>query len=429
MNSLVLIFFISAIILLMIGVPIGITIGASSLLYIIMGGIQQLIAIQKLFAGINAVALLAIPFFVLAGDLMNTGGIAKRLVRLANASIGNMTGGLAVVTILGCMFFAAISGSGVATAAALGAIMIPAMVENGYDRVFASSIVASASPIGVIIPPSISFVVYGVLTGTSIADLYLAGIPAGIIVGLSLIIVSYFICKKRGYKGALQTEMSKQAKNKELWLAFKDSIWALGTPIILIGGVFGGIFTPTESAVVAVVYAIIVGLFIYKDMKLKDLPIVILGSAKTAAKIMFIIANASLFAYVLTYEKIPQMVVKGLLGITTNEILLILIINIILLIAGTFMETSAILIIMVPLLMPVLSQIGMDLTHFGIIITVNTAIGLLTPPFGVCLFTSASVGKVPVEVLSKKIMPFLIAMIIALMIITYIPQSVMFLVK
>lgn len=429
MDSLVLIFFISTAVMLLIGVPISITIGASSLLYILLGGIQQLIAIQKLFAGINAVALLAIPFFILAGDLMNTGGIAKRLVRLANAVIGNMTGGLAIVTVLGCMFFAAISGSGVATAAALGSIMIPAMVDNGYDKVFATSVVASASPIGVIIPPSISFVIYGVLTGTSIADLYLAGIPAGIIVGTSLLIVSYIICKKRGYRGAVQTEMSRQERLKELWLAFKDSIWALGTPVILIGGVFGGVFTPTESAVVAVVYAIIVGLFIYREMKLKDLPEVILGSAKTAAKIMFIIANASLFAYVLTYEKIPQMVVKALLGITTNELLLILIINIIMLIAGTFMETSAILIIMVPLLMPVLNQIGMDLTHFGIIATTNTAIGLLTPPFGVCLFTSSSVAKIPVEVLSKKIMPFLIAMIIALMIITYIPQSIMFLVK
>jgi C4-dicarboxylate transporter DctM subunit len=325
MDSLVLIFFISTAVMLLIGVPISITIGASSLLYILLGGIQQLIAIQKLFAGINAVALLAIPFFILAGDLMNTGGIAKRLVRLANAVIGNMTGGLAIVTVLGCMFFAAISGSGVATAAALGSIMIPAMVDNGYDKVFATSVVASASPIGVIIPPSISFVIYGVLTGTSIADLYLAGIPAGIIVGTSLLIVSYIICKKRGYRGAVQTEMSRQERLKELWLAFKDSIWALGTPVILIGGVFGGVFTPTESAVVAVVYAIIVGLFIYREMKLKDLPEVILGSAKTAAKIMFIIANASLFAYVLTYEKIPQMVVKALLGITTNELLLILI--------------------------------------------------------------------------------------------------------
>lgn len=447
MESLVIVFFISTALFLLMGVPIAITIGASSLLYILMGGIQQLIAVQRLFSGINAVALLAIPFFILAGDLMNTGGIAKRLVRLANAYVGNMTGGLGIVTIVGCMFFAAIAGSGVATAAALGAIMIPAMVKNGYDKAYATSIVASASPIGVIIPPSITFVIYGVLTGTSIADLYLVGIPAGIIVGMALLLVNYYYSKKYGYKGVEQDStqkidtdagmelstvkvtMTKAELRTERIIAFKEALWALGTPVILIGGVFGGIFTPTESAVVAVVYALIVGLFIYKDMKFKDLAGIFLHSAKTAARIMFIIANASLFAYVLTYERIPQMVVTSILNITTNEFLIILMINILLLIAGTFMETGAILIIMVPLLMPVITQIGMDLTHFGIIITVNTAIGLLTPPFGVCLFTSSTVSKIPIEVLSRKVMPFLIAAIIALMVITYVPQSVMFLVK
>lgn len=429
MGSIVTLFFITTAVLLLIGVPIAIAIGASSLLYILMGGIQQLIAVQKLFAGINSVALLAIPFFILAGDLMNTGGIAKRLVRLANAFIGNMTGGLGVVTILGCMFFAAIAGSGVATAAAMGAIMIPAMVNNGYDKGFATSIVASASPIGVIIPPSITFVIYGVLTGTSIADLYLAGIPAGVIVGLALMSVNFYYSKKYGYRGVSQDGMTKAEKNRERLIAFKEALWALGTPIILIGGVFGGIFTPTESAVVAVVYALFVGIFIYKDMKFSDVPRIFLNSSKTAAKIMFIIANASLFAYVLTYERIPQMLVTSLLNVTSNKLLIILLINLILLVAGTFMETSAILIIMVPLLMPVLSQIGMNLTHFGIIITVNTAIGLLSPPFGVCLFTSSTVSKVPIEVLSRKVLPFMLAAIVALMIITYLPQSVMFLVK
>lgn len=361
---------------------------------------------------------------------MNTGGIAKRLVRFANALIGNITGGLAIVTILGCMFFAAISGSGVATAAALGSTMIPAMINAGYDRGFATSIVASASPIGVIIPPSISFVVYGVLAGTSIADLYLAGIPAGVIMGISLMAVSYVISKKRGYRGAEEAaKRSTSEQQAEIWAATKEAIWALGTPIILIGGVFGGIFTPTESAVVAVVYAALVGMFVYKELTIYTLPKVILESAKTTAKIMFIIANASLFAYVLTYAKIPQLVLSAMLGISSNKFVLLLIINFAMLVAGTFMETSAILIIMVPLLLPVLNQLGINLTHFGIIATTNTAIGLLTPPFGVCLFTSSSVGKVPVEVLSRKVGPFLIAMIIALMVITYIPQSVMFLIK
>lgn len=426
MSNLVIMFFLLAVSMLLIGVPVSVTIGAASLFYIFAGGIQHLIAIQKVFAGINMVALLAIPFFVLAGDLMNTGGIASRLVDLASITLGRRTGGLATVTIVGCMFFAAISGSGVATAAALGSIMIPAMIKNGYNKGFATSVVATASPIGVIIPPSISFVLYGVMTGTSIVNLYLAGIPAGIMMGLALIIISYFTCRKNGYTGT-KYDMPKKELRKAKRKAWFGALWALGTPIILIGGVFGGIFTPTESAVAAVVYAIFVGIFVYKDMKFKDLPRVFLNSAKMSGRILFIIANAALFAYVLTYEKIPQMIVQGLLGITTNKIMLLLIINIILLIAGTFMETGAIIIIMTPLLLPIIQQLGMDLTHFGIIITVNTAIGLVTPPFGVCLFTSAAVAGMSVQALARRLGVFLIAMVIVLMIITYLPQTVLFL--
>jgi len=417
-------FFVSAVVFLIIGAPIAVTVGLSSALYILLNDITPVIIIQRLFTGINNVALLAIPFFILAGDLMNTGGIAKRLVRLANAFIGDRYGSLAIVTVLGCMFFAAISGSGVATAAAMGSIMIPEMLKNNYDRNFAASVVATSSPIGVIIPPSISFVIYGVLTGTSVTDLYLAGIPAGFIIGVLLIGYCYFTSRKRGYRGSVV-----KADRKEKIAAFKDSLWALGTPIILIGGVFGGIFTPTESAVVAVVYALVVGLFIYKEMTWKDILKTFLNSGKMAAKIMFIISCATAFAYVLSYERIPQMIVSGIIGITENKIFILMIVNVLLLVAGTFMETSAILIIMVPLLMPLMAKIGVNPVHFGIIATVNTAIGLVTPPFGVCLFTSASVGKVPVEALSKSVLKPIGIMIIGLLIITYIPASIMFLVK
>jgi len=417
-------FFCLAIVFLVIGMPIAVTIGLSSAIYVLLNHITPVIVIQRLFTGINNVALLAIPFFILAGDLMNTGGIAKRLVRLANAFIGDRYGSLAIVTVIGCMFFAAISGSGVATAAALGTILIPEMLNNKYDKRFAASVVATASPIGVIIPPSISFVVYGVLTGTSVTDLYLAGIPAGIIIGLLLILWCYLESRKKGYRGAIA-----KATGAEKLAALKDSVWALGTPVILIGGVFGGIFTPTESAVVAVVYALIVGLFIYREMTWKDVLRTFLGSAKMAAKIMFIISCATAFAYVLSYERIPQKIVAGVIGLTDNKFLILMIVNVLLLIAGTFMETSAILIIMVPLLMPLMSKIGVDPVHFGIIATVNTAIGLVTPPFGVCLFTAASVGKVPVEQLSKSVLKPILWMIVGLLIITYVPQSVMFLVK
>lgn len=412
----------TAVLLLILGVPIAVTVGFSSLIYIFLAGIEPSIAIQRLFAGINMASLMAIPFFILAGDLMNVGGLAKRIIRLATSIIGNVTGSLAIVTILGCMFFAAISGSGVATAAALGSIMVPAMVQKGYDRSFSSAIVAAASPIGVVIPPSISFIIYGVLTSTSISDLYKAGIPAGIITGIILIIVAYIMSKRSGYTGE-----DDQGSLKEILVAVKDASWALGTPVILIGGVFGGIFTPTESAVVAVVYALVIGLFIYKDMKWADIPKIFLGSAKMAARIMFIIANASLFAWVLAIERIPQMIVESFVSISNSPIVILLIINVLLLIAGTFMETGAILIITVPLFMPIITKLGIDPVHFGIIVTLNTAIGLMTPPFGVCLFTAASVGGVSIQNLTRNILFPLIALLIALLIISFIPQSIMFL--
>ena len=417
-------FFGLAILFLIIGLPIAFTVGFSSVIYILSTGITPQIIIQRLFTGINSTALMAIPFFILAGELMNRGGIARRLVNLANAMVGNVHGSLAIVTIIACMFFAAISGSGVATAASMGTIMIPEMLKNKYDRGFAASVVATASPIGVIIPPSISFITYGVLTGTSITDLYLAGIPAGLIIGILLIGYVYLESKKRNFKGDV-----KKVTAKEKLFAFKDALWALGAPVILLGGVFGGIFTPTESAVVAVIYALIVGIFVYKDMSIKEAGEVFLRSAKMTAKIMIIISCATLFAYVLTYERIPQTIVEKVSTMTDNKYVILLLINIILLIAGTFMETGAILIITVPLLMPLVQKFGIHPVHFGLIMTVNTAIGLVTPPFGVCLFTSASVGNIAVEKLSKNVIKPILVMLVGLAIITYIPDSIMFLVN
>jgi C4-dicarboxylate transporter DctM subunit len=417
-------FFGLAIVFLVIGLPIAFTIGFSSTIYILLSGMTPQIIIQRLFSGINNTALLAIPFFILAGELMNTGGIARRLLNLANMCVGDLHGSLAIVAIMGCMFFAAISGSGVATAAAIGTILLPEMEKNGYDKNFATSVIATASPIGVIIPPSISFIMYGVLTGTSITDLYLAGIPSGIIMGLLLISYAYIISKKRGYRGHAQ-----KTSAKEKFITFKEAIWALGTPLILLGGVFGGIFTPTESAVVAVVYSVIVGVFIYREMTLKDILNTFLRSARMAAKIMIIISCATLFAYVLTYERIPQAIVESVSNFTDNKYVILILINIILLIAGTFMETGAILIIMVPLLMPLMTKIGIHPVHFGLIATVNTAIGLVTPPFGVCLFTSASVAKIPVERLSKAVLVPILIMLIGLLVVTFFPQTIMFLVK
>lgn len=420
-------FFGSAVIMLIMGVPIAVTVGFSSILFILASGIQPVIVIQRLFMGIDSVALMAIPMFILAGDIMNRGGLARRLVNLANNLVGNTSGGLAIVTILGCMFFAAISGSGVATAAAMGAIMVPSMLEQKYDRSYAAAVVASASPIGVIIPPSISFIVYAVLANVSVTDLYKAGIPAGVLMGAALIFVAWLIAKKKGYKGSKKTVQTDEHA-KGFFASLGESIWALMTPVIIIGGVFGGIFTATESAVVAVLYSLVVGLFVYRELDIRDLPKVILEAGIGTAKIMFIIANAQLFAWVLAYAKIPQMILAGFNTLRVPAFVIFLMINVILLIAGTFMETSAILLITVPIFLPLVTSLGMDPVHFGIIITANTAIGLLTPPFGVCLFTAASVAQTKIQTIARAILPFMVAMIAVVLLITYVPQLVMFLI-
>ena len=431
-------FFITAVILLILGVPIATTIGLASIVYILGEGISPLIIIQRLFVGLDSVSFIASPMFILAGDFMNRGGLAKRIVRLCSKLVGNVHGGLAIVTIIACMFFAAISGSGVATAAAMGAIMAPTMIASGYSKEYAGAVIGSASPIGVIIPPSISFIVYGVLANCSITGLYKAGIPAGIMMGLGLMIVSYIIARRRGYRGgqeqlavpAAETEeKEEEKKTMSVWEKICDSsIWAILTPVIIIGGVFGGIFTATESAVVAVLYSIFVGIYIYKGMRWRDLPKVFMSSAIGAAKIMFIIANAQLFAWVISYAKIPQMILSGFESLQMPGFVILLLINLILLIAGTFMETSAIILICTPIFLPIVTAMGMDPVHFGIIITANTAIGLLTPPFGVCLFTSASVLNIKIQAMFKEIIPFIVTMIIVILIITFCEPLVMFMV-
>jgi C4-dicarboxylate transporter DctM subunit len=415
-------FFIVTLALLMLGAPVAIALGLPSAGYILLQNIPSPVVIQKVFGSMDSVALLAIPLFILAGDLMNKGGIAKRMIRLANAVVADTPGGLAIVAIMGCMFFAAISGSGIATAAAMGSIMIPPMLERGYDKGFSSAVIGAASPVGVIIPPSITFVLYGVTTETSITSLYKAGIPAGLIIGTALILVAFFISKKRGYRGADQ-----KFNMKEFTSAFLDGLVALGTPIIMIGGVFAGIMTPTESAAVAVIYAIIVGMFVYKDLKLNEMLNIIKSSAITAAEISFIVAGATIFSYVLAYERIPQMMVEFFLGISSNKIILLIIINAIMLFAGCFMNTSAIILIFVPMFFPVVTALGVDPVHFGIMTTINTAIGMITPPFGVCLFTTSGISNVSIQDISKEVIPFLVAMILILLLITFVPQTIMFL--
>ncbi len=428
----------SALGLLAIGAPIVVGLGLASLIFAYANNIQTVVIIQKLFAGIDSAALLAVPFFILAGDLMNRGGIAKRIVNMTSAVVGNIHGGLGIVGILACMFFAAISGSGIATAAAIGGVMMAGMLRAGYSKGFSAAIIASASPIGIIIPPSIAFIIYAVLAKVSVADLYKVGFPAGIIVGIALMFPTYFVAKKRKYKERAERIASgeiviegiseiKEEKEKKLsgFKYFIDSIWALGTPFIIVGGVFAGIFTPTESAVVAVVYSIIIGIYVYKEMEWKDIPQVFLGSALSTAGIMIIMAAAALFAWVMVYVQIPQKMLDTVLGLTQSKGLILIIINLVVLIAGMFMESAAIQYILVPIALPIILKLGIDPIHFGIMLATNLAIGMLTPPFGVTLFTTARTFNTSIQDVTKEVLPFLIALIIALAIITFIPQTVM----
>jgi C4-dicarboxylate transporter, DctM subunit len=419
----VLVLFGSLALLLLLSVPIGISIGLSTLLTILYSGSMPLDYLaQGLITSVDSFPLLAVPFFILAGEIMGKGGLSDRLFNVANAIVGNKTGGFAIAAVITCMFFAAISGSGPATVAAVGGIMIPAMVSQGYEKKFATAVVCAAGSIGVIIPPSIPMVMYGVVGGQSIGKLFISGIIPGILVGFALMIWAYIYSRKKGYKGAEKSTFSKFLKSS--W----DAKWALLVPIIILGGIYGGVFTPTEAAGVAVVYGFFAGVFLYKELKLKDLPMIFVETGITTASIMLIVGTATAFGRILTVEQIPSRITDGLLGISSNPIIILLLINILLLIVGCFMDTVAAIIILTPLLLPVAMNIGVDPIHFGLIMVVNLAIGFITPPLGVNLFVGSGISGISIGALAKSVMPFFIAMIISLIMITFIPQLSLFLV-
>ncbi|WP_102273111.1 TRAP transporter large permease [Cytobacillus massiliigabonensis] len=410
------------IILFLINVPVAVALGlASMIVLMVQDNVPLMVVVQKMFNSADSFTLMAVPFFILAGKLMETGGISKRLMNFAGSLVGGMHGGLAMVSIVTCMFFAAVSGSAAATTAAVGSILIPAMVKKGYDKSFATAIQAAGGTIGVMIPPSVPLILFGVIAGASIGDLFIAGIMPGIFVGISLIFVAYFISRKRGY--------GKEEKSsfKEIAISFKDAILALLMPIIILGGIYGGIFTPTEGSVVAVVYGLIVGLFIYKEIKWKDLPEIFISSGVTSAVILFIISCASIFGFILTREQIPLQITDAMLGITTNAIMILIIINIILLIVGTFLETSAAIVILAPILVPIASAAGIDLVHFGVVMVVNLAIGMITPPVGINLFVASNIAKIRLEHIVRAIIPFLIILIVDVFILSFIPSISLFL--
>ncbi len=409
--------FTSFALLLTFAVPIGIALGLSVMIALLIDGAMPLEFLMKeLTTSVNSFPLLAIPFFILAGEIMGRGGISRRLINVAESLVGSVVGGTALTAIVTCMFFAAISGSGPATVAAVGGIMIPAMVSKGYDRKFATAVVASAGSIGVIIPPSIPMVMYGVSGSVSIGDMFIAGILPGILVGIGLMVYSYYYSKKNGYLGNGK-KISIHHILKEIW----NAKWSLLIPVIILGGIYGGIFTPTEAAAVAVLIGFIIGVFFYRELKLKELADIFIESALMTATILIIVGTATAFGKLLAMEQIPNKIADGFLSISSNPTVVILLIIFLLLIVGCFMDTIAAIIILTPILLPVATLVGFDPIHFGIIMIVALAIGFITPPVGVNLFVGAGISGLSLEALSKAIFPFIIAMIIVLLIIVFIP--------
>ena len=403
--------------LLILRVPIGISLGMSSLITIFASGVvQPTYLAQGLVTGADSFSLMAVPFFVLAGELMATGGISRRLLNIADAFLGRKYGGLALVTVVACMFFAAISGSGPATVAAIGGLTIPSMLKQGYDRPFAGAISAAAGSIGVIIPPSIPMVMYCVATGVSVGAMFMGGVIPGILIGVSLCVYSSLYSKKHKYINAEAAPFSWGNVGRSL----VDGIWALLVPVIILGGIYGGIFTPTEAAAVAVAYGLIVGLFVYRDLKAKDLYRIFGSAALTTATIMVILGTATTFGRILTLERIPTMIADFFESVAKGPIMLMILINILLLIVGCFMETNAAIIILAPIFLPIVESMGINPVHFGIVMVVNLAIGFVTPPLGVNLFVSCNVANAKLEEICKGILPILGVMILDLLLITYI---------
>lgn len=422
-GSIALVVFATLIICLVLTVPIGFSLGIASLAYILYT--KQLtfgFIAQNLVTGCDSFPIMAIPFFVFAGELMGGGGISRRLLNVANVFFGRIRGGLAIVTVVVCMFFAAISGSGPATVAAVGGMVVPTMLQKGYDRKFVLALIAAAGSIGVIIPPSIPMVVYSVTTNSSVSKLFLAGFVPGLLIGLVLIGYSYFFAVSHGYKGDEEPFSAKKAL-KEV----KDSIFALLSPVIILGGIYGGIFTPTEAAAVSVIYSLVIGCLVYKELDLKQLMTVTKNACETTATILIVIGCAAGFSKVLTLGRIPTTVATFLTTMTDSTILILLLINILLLIVGCFMETLCAIMILAPILFPVVTALGVDVTHFGIIMVVNLAIGFITPPLGVNLFVASRVGETTLDDVIKGIIPFLIVMIVVLLFITYVPAISMLL--
>ena len=418
-----LVLFVVFAVLLLLGTPIAVCLGVSSILAMLVLGAGRPVSVilgtvpQLVSAATSKSVLLAIPFFILGGNIMEKSGISGKLISLAEACVGHLKGGVAMVCVIVACFFAAISGSGPATVAALGLILIPAMVKVGYDAPFAAALMATAGAIGVIIPPSITFVVYGSISDTSIGSLFISGVIPGLLMGAALIIITLWLGRKSELKRL------PKATGRQRWIAFKDAFWGLLMPVIILGGIYGGIFTPTEAAAVSAVYGLVIGIFIYKTLKIKQLKKILIDTASTTATVMFITAAATLFAYVLTRARIDVAISSMLIDIAGgNQIIFLLIVNVVLLIAGCFLDSTSALYIFTPLFVPVAQALGMNLIHFGTIMIVNLAIGLVTPPVGVNLYVACGIADTSLKKISVSVIPLLVAALIVLLLVTYVPS-------
>lgn len=408
--------------LMLFNVPIAICTGLAAITGIVMSdGISFMTFVQRMYVGMDSFTLIAVPLFMLCGRFMAIGGITKDLINMANALVGRFSGGLAYINIVSSMFFAGITGSAAADTASIGGILIPTMVDKGYDTDFSVAVTATSSTIGVMIPPSIPMVVFGVASGASIGKLFMGGVIPGIMVGGALMIVSWYYSKKRGYPA-------------EPPLAFKETVVeilrgipALLTVIIILGGITSGLFTPTEAAGVACVYTFLLGMLMYHELSFKDIPNIMLEVSVSTGTVVLMIATASALGWVFAQQNVPAIISSAVLGLTTNKFLLLLLINLLLLFVGTWMDLSPAVMVFCPILMPIITALGMDPVHFGVIMIINLAIGLFTPPVGVCLFLACGIAKISITDTIKAFIPFFLSMLVVLMLITYIEPLVMFL--
>jgi C4-dicarboxylate transporter DctM subunit len=408
--------FVLLFVFMLIGMPIAISLGLSSVLTILFFGKDSLASLAlKLFETSEHFTLLAIPFFILGGAFMTTGGVAKRMIRFAIACIGHLRGGLAMASVLACMLFAAVSGSSPATVVAVGSIVIAGMVRAGYSKEFAAGVVCNAGTLGILIPPSIVMVVYGAATETSVGKLFMAGVVPGILLGLMLMAAIYVRARM------LNLPRQPRASAGEILTSGRESMWGLLLIVIILGGIYGGVFTPTEAAAVAAVYAFLIAVFVYRDIGIKDVPRVLVDAARVTVMLMFIVANALLFAHVLTTERIPQVIAEHIVALGMEPWQFLIVVNIILLIAGNFMEPTGIILILAPIIFPIAQQLGIDPVHLGIIMTVNLEIGMVTPPVGLNLFVTAGITKMTIIEVVRAALPWLSVLLVFLVIVTYVP--------